>query len=236
MKNTYKSYSELKGKTLTPGDKVIFGYGLEYIVSGNHLYNDNGHNSTIFEQLNIVKKDNLADTVYGYGTSHAGSWPSAKDGDYEALTRLVLVLFQFVEGKKQAEVCVRKITITIDKNGKKMKEIKNEIAKSTKVEVSIDFVKAAHEAACSEWKKKIEIEFPNIFEKEYGVGTRVIILTSSGNLEYMLVDVGDNQCTLINTKEGSLWSSPHMKKLKCGKVTHSQLERYIGTFISFSIS
>jgi hypothetical protein len=243
MQNTYKSYSELKGNTLKCDDRVIFGAGREYIVYANHLCNDNGHNSEIFQQLNIVKEHHLADIVYGYDANRAGSWPSTKDNDYEALTRLVLVLFQFVEGKKQAEVCVDgKITITVTRAGiciiksEKIKEIKNEIAsKSPKVEVSIDFVKAAHEAACSEWKKKIEIEFPNIFEKEYEIGTRVILGTSSGNIEYMLVDVGDNQCSLINVKGGTLWNTPHMKG-KLRKVTHSQLEEYIGKSVSFSIS
>ena len=48
-----------------------------------------------------------------------------------------------------------------------------------KFEVSEEFIKEAHSAACSDWKKKIEEQFPDAFERpffnfgsEYSIDTR----------------------------------------------------------------
>lgn len=91
---TYKSYKELKGKTLQYNDKVII-LCLEYIVSATHLYTAQGINSEIFTRL-ALDKESFCTKAYGY-SSTSGSWPSCQVEDYEALTRCVLWLFQIAE-------------------------------------------------------------------------------------------------------------------------------------------
>jgi hypothetical protein len=60
-------------------------------------------------------KYTLASKVYGYQTT-AGVWPESKLEDYEALTRLVLVLFAFLEGETEIEVKIGNIWVKINKN------------------------------------------------------------------------------------------------------------------------
>jgi len=89
--------------------------------------------------------------------------------------------------------------------------------------VSVDFVKQAHAAACSEWKQKIENEFPALFEKALAGGSRIQI-KNCGNF-YMLVHVG-SLAYLCNENNGNVWSSHPMDYDK-GFVTESQIKSYI---------
>lgn len=99
---TYNSFNELNGKTLQSGDRVNFRR-IGYIVNYNFLKCvTQMNNAEIFEFLKI-SKHGVAREAYGY-TDLGGIWPSSKSRDYEALTRLCLVLFAFLEGSKSVTV------------------------------------------------------------------------------------------------------------------------------------
>jgi hypothetical protein len=379
---TYKSYSELKGKTLTPGNIVIFCTD-EYRVNldTRYLNRINGRNDQVFHACGITNKYDLADTVYGYENDREGVWPNFELGDYKALTRLVLVLFQFLEGKENAEVDIDGNKFLVDKSGAKVYiteakreltvpsefvrnaynaasaewkiQLKKEIpemcdslaigelekmalecytynkknyaafsycgnikavrtasgdlyvavqipnantewtlsayafvrdfvdymkikeliaypkfykstfeelssklgwdffvpvyVKSPEVgaiyddyKISAEFVLEAHEAACAEWKAKIEKQFPELFKskKIYPIGTKVLIsTTTSGTQEYMLVDIG-SRGYLVHTKNGNTWAGKEFMNIigvpSNDGVAYSEIEKYVG-ITSFDI-
>lgn len=76
-------------------------------------------------------------------------------------------------------------------------------------EVEEDFIKAAHKAACSEWKTKIEAKFPDAFPKEvtYKIGDRFKKINSDPD-EYILANVDGKRVTLINLNNGNRWLDP----------------------------
>lgn len=57
-----------------------------------------------------------------------------------------------------------------------------------KFQVNAEFVKQAHAAACSDWKKKIEAEFPDLFPSVYRFGIDPYTLTTRPNGPIMLAD------------------------------------------------
>lgn len=84
----------------------------------------------------------------------------------------------------------------------------------TKVEVSVDFIKQAHKAACDEWKKKIEKELPSLFVKPFVHGDKFRMKKHRYSWEdpsegqnYLLATV-QNKFTLINLKTGVNFSTP----------------------------
>lgn len=95
----YTSFDELNGKTLEENDTVVFGR-LNYTVRPRFLaIQDDGNNEQVFRDLNMEGKvDRLLNEAYGYRNT-GGWWPECSiHGDYEALTRAVLVLLAFGEG------------------------------------------------------------------------------------------------------------------------------------------
>jgi hypothetical protein len=95
----------------------------------------------------------------------------------------VLVLFQFLEGKEKAEVNIDGVKFFVDKSANKIK-----VDPIDKVEVSVEFVKRAHEAACSAWKKNIENEFPHLFMNDTQLIQKVVdkVLSDSGAKLYFI--------------------------------------------------
>ena len=225
----YKSYESLIGKVLAEGDTVQFSpstdsYKVANLPRQAWLENQQARsNRTCFKELEISDDRNrkLASLVYGY-TVMDGVWPSAKSGDFAALTRLVLVLFKFYEGANTADVYVEgKGLITVNKKG----EV---VLTSEKTEVSVEFIRAAYISACSEWKKKIEQEFPKLFEQEtYKLGTKLTI----GDGEYIIARcTTDYQAVLIRLSNGNLWDSKNPMNIDriTYKVKASDLARYVG--------
>ena len=95
----YESYASLVGNTLAEQDEVVFfykGVTYKYRVNHNHL-SHNGSNEKIFRVLGL-QKYTLATQIYGY-TSVDGDWPQSNMYDFEALTKLVLKLFEHTEQK-----------------------------------------------------------------------------------------------------------------------------------------
>jgi hypothetical protein len=73
--------------------------------------------------------------------------------------------------------------------------------------VSKDFIKQAHKAACSEWKQKIEEQFPEMFmSKEYEFGESVVITEGGCNGS---VKVDDSPLVI-----GTFWAPKDLKR-KC---------------------
>lgn len=102
---TYRSFEELEGKTLKLKDEVIFEvptkFKLPYLVETDRLSSKSASiiSAQIFIELRLDKAF-AADLAYGYESmmrSYHKRWPVARIHDYEALTRLVLVLFKKCE-------------------------------------------------------------------------------------------------------------------------------------------
>lgn len=98
----YESFNSLNGKTLKANDQLIFKGGVGYVEHAYIMFNRSTNNRVVFEKMKI-DAGKLATTVYGYG-HHGGSWPTAKNHDFEALTRLALVAFAFEEGEESVEL------------------------------------------------------------------------------------------------------------------------------------
>jgi hypothetical protein len=66
--------------------------------------------------------------------------------------------------------------------------------------VSPDFVKKAHRAACADWKKKIEKQFPSLFPKPvFKIGDRLRI---DGDTGWLLTAVDYLKCAIVNVNNG----------------------------------
>ena len=99
---TYRSLEELEIKRLQYNDLVEFpieGEVITYKVNINFLKVMNyARNDIIFLKLDLDKQK-LAKDIYHLSSVYypCGGWPECEEGDYEALTRLVLVLFKKCE-------------------------------------------------------------------------------------------------------------------------------------------
>lgn len=100
---TYRSFNELNNKTLRECDSVYIN-STKFMVNSRFLAGGES-NDVAFLELGISDKMKmkLAEDVYGYSPS-SGYWPESKSVDYEALTRLTLVLLAFFEGSDEVFV------------------------------------------------------------------------------------------------------------------------------------
>lgn len=160
---TYKSFNELNGKTLKLNDIVYFGKHSKhkYLVKDCYLFNSLGRNNHIFD---IVKQKSqykdklrdsdfdyfLANTAYGYSNS-GGEWPQSLVEDFEALTRLTLVLFALLEGSEVIEVKIRDKWVEIDIN--KFKESKK-FVDITEYTAIVNYAKKTVTVGCSTFSFK----------------------------------------------------------------------------------
>ena len=95
---TFKSYDQLKNKTLHKGDTLIFTVNeniLTYQVKDCLLMGLGCWNDEIFDALNIEAKS-FCDQAYGYSATN-GLCPMCYHDDYAALKRLALALFKKCE-------------------------------------------------------------------------------------------------------------------------------------------
>lgn len=90
----YKSFDQLNGKTLKEGDEVVI-FNSTHEVRTDHFYNIRHINNNVFILFGINSGE-LASEVYGY-SNLGGCWPSCRHKDFEALTRIALVLLAFAE-------------------------------------------------------------------------------------------------------------------------------------------
>ena len=112
----YQSFEELNGKTLKEHDIVIFRKNLKYDVNRSYLENRRyNYNRKIFNELKIDPLE-IAICAYGYNVRYDGGYPEYHVDDYEAATRLVLILFGFIENTDVKVKIGRKwILFNIDK-------------------------------------------------------------------------------------------------------------------------
>lgn len=100
--NKYRDSHELQGKVLCIGDMVdILGIIHQVSESFNEgLFLGNlekcGANDVIFTKLGIHNRYVFCKEQYGYKAS-CGQFPEARDGDFEALTRVTIALLQLSE-------------------------------------------------------------------------------------------------------------------------------------------
>lgn len=100
MSKIFKNAEELKGTELQHGDTVVFNtqhVTLRYEVRSMYLTSLDGRNGRVFEVLgmNTDAKNLFAEEAYGYSLPmRSGFWPCAERGDYAALTRLCLALYE----------------------------------------------------------------------------------------------------------------------------------------------
>lgn len=111
MEITSSNYRILHEKPLQYDDIVFFTYNNtthKYEVRDSYLFNINGWNDAIFNDLRLIK-EHVATEAYGY-TCIKGDWPVCHDDDYAALTRLVIFLFEEIERKEHSETYTKSIS------------------------------------------------------------------------------------------------------------------------------
>lgn len=95
----FKTYKELKGKTLKKGDKVHLK-DIVYTTENSFLTCNDFINSAIFNILKL-NKITFCEKYYGYEDDGYGDWPQCEQDDFKALTRVVIALFKLIEGKQK---------------------------------------------------------------------------------------------------------------------------------------
>lgn len=116
-------------------------------------------------------------------------------------------------------------------NIKKIKVMEQKDNKYCTVETQ--FVKAAHQAACQVWKKKLEAKFPDLFNP-YSVGDRIMIDSSMGKINYILCSNGGKFINLINLGDGNRWTDQTFEVEDPRNISYSDIKRLIGDYESFS--
>jgi hypothetical protein len=110
MEITSSNYKILHEKPLQYGDIVIFKYNnISYIheVKEDYLSNIREDNDKIFVVLKL-DKIHVTTKAYGYEIGD-GCWPECKMHDYEALTRLVIFLFEEIEKRENPKTFTKSI-------------------------------------------------------------------------------------------------------------------------------
>jgi hypothetical protein len=99
----YESFNSLNGRTLKANDQLIFKDGVGNVQHTYVMFYHSKNNRIVFTAMGLdVEK--LASKVYGYGYRPLGSWPTTNGRDFEALTRLALVVFAFEEGAESVKL------------------------------------------------------------------------------------------------------------------------------------
>ena len=97
--------------------------------------------------------------------------------------------------------------------------------------VSKEFIKLAHDAACSEWKEKLKKEFPAAFKTVYNrvsLGDRFSCSDFIGG-DYILAKTDSNKVLLINLENGNRWSgSEAVTMLDQFDITELEFEKICG--------
>ena len=82
----------------------------------------------------------------------------------------------------------------------------------TTFKVSPAFVLKAHSVACSEWKGKLEREYPGVFKpaQTFKQGDKVQFPASISfsDVGYILANFGNRSMGLINLSDGNRWTNP----------------------------
>lgn len=110
MEITNSNYKILHEKLLQYGDIVYFTYNnstYKYKVIGDYLSNTRMVNDVIFVDLQL-NKEQVATKAYGY-TCGSGQWPECRLSDYEALTKLVIFLFEEIEKRENPKAFTKSI-------------------------------------------------------------------------------------------------------------------------------
>lgn len=138
--NTITNINDLEKYGLSLGDTVIFNVNnkkLQYEVCSNHLTGKLIINDRIFSELGIIpfEKYEFASKIYGYKTS-TGSWPSCREDDFEALTKLVKFLYTLIEAKNKHDgTTLFNICETVQKYFSKDTSEKSSELKSSKLKI-----------------------------------------------------------------------------------------------------
>ena len=101
MEITNDNYKTLHKNSLGYGDIIRFMYNHKvytYEVRKNYLHNSKSHNDEIFNELELNTYSTTT-KIYGY-QSGDGVWPEYHDQDYQAITRLVIFLFEEIEKRE----------------------------------------------------------------------------------------------------------------------------------------
>lgn len=96
------------------------------------------------------------------------------------------------------------------------------------LEVSESFVRRAHSAACADWKREIEREFPGLFAKTYRIGQ------TFNNGEFLLAQVGNGSVCLIAIKQGNRHKDPIFVTDNT-RITEDELMKIMGNSGSFHL-
>lgn len=105
---------------------------LIYTVHYRYLMCDSAGNNVIFDLLNI-DAFKTADECYGYKSAYGG-WPEFIHDDYKAATRLVLKLYEIIEGNTSIKNQNNKANVLIP--AKKYKQT-NKIPENTEITLTI---------------------------------------------------------------------------------------------------
>lgn len=226
---TYRSFEELEGKTLKLKDEVIFEvptkFKLPYLVETDRLSSKSTSiiSAQIFIELGL-DKTHEADSAYGYISmmrKYYKQWPVARMHDYEALTRLVLVLFSKCEELKTA--------LGISKNTEK-ETIKESLYKvGDKV-----IVKDQYDPDC------VDSDYPCVFLEEmlknYGGKQVVISQVEPVKFDYKNRKLYKEDYKYRIKEDSGAWSwSASMFKGKAEEATLVEEEPYeVGDFVKIT--
>jgi hypothetical protein len=101
----------------------------------------------------------------------------------------------------------------------------------TTFKVSPAFVLKAHSVACSEWKTKLEREYPSVFKsaQTFKQGDKVQFPQSSfADVTYIMANFGNRSMGLVNLSDGNRWTSP-VTVANTSYITAEEMEKICDT-------
>lgn len=93
------------------------------------------------------------------------------------------------------------------------------------IQVREEFIREAYQAACESWKRKLEKEFPLLFQF-YKPGQRFEIFLSGDGMNhvFILARVKQNSVALIDLVDGNRFSDPIDVVDSC-QITHEEFKK-----------
>jgi len=102
----------------------------------------------------------------------------------------------------------------------------------TTFKVSPAFVLKAHSVACSEWKTKLEKEYPSVFKpaQTFKQGDKVQFTEtrSFSGVTYIMANFGTRSMGLVSMKDGNRWANP-VTVLNVNSITAEEMESICDT-------
>jgi hypothetical protein len=216
-------------KVINPKETSTLGVSVTWDNGSNNAYN-----AADLDIISVPFKagDRVAMSEFGKAKfDHCGYNPHnvmgliSRPTDYDSDRYIVEWPNNCTNGYKSIELML------VEPIANKLEEKKFVSVTERELTVKPAFLKAAYKAACSEWKEKLQKEYPDFEfvkpERTYASGDTICIDTAWGATDYAIVHTAHNEIILVNKEGFAPWTEA-TKVANQSKITVAELNAIVG--------